>query len=92
MHKATVPSPLLKREDDMTTRKFEVMNLGYPLHVHAANCKDLSGPKYRGRERGWMIEGETVNEAVAEETKELNSQFDSPYTQDELFKIFPCCR
>ena len=72
--------------------KYEVMNLGYPLHVHAEKCKDLNGPKYRGRDRGWFIEGVNVQEAVKKEAASLNEQFDSPYTEEELFKVFPCCK
>lgn len=72
--------------------KFVIVNVGYPLHVHAAGCRDLGGRKYQGAAKDWRIEGATVDEAVKAETAELNSQFDHPYEQDELFTIYPCCR
>jgi hypothetical protein len=73
------------------TKKFVVLNeSGYPMHVHAAGCRDLSKPKYRGMDKDWILKGD-INAAVSEATTDLNSQFDHQYKQDELFKVFPCC-
>lgn len=73
--------------------QFEVINVGYPLHVHIAGCPDLkTDTRYRGVVRGWLIEGEDVASAIRAETKNLNSQFDQLYAEDELFRAFPCCK
>lgn len=73
-------------------KTFIVINQGYPMDVHAENCKDLNSPKYRREPKDWKIKGETVEAAVAAETTSLNADFDHPYDSTELFRIFPCCK
>jgi hypothetical protein len=75
----------------MKQKRFEVINHGYPLHVHAADCPDLHKGKNARVEKGYVISGFTVQDAVKEETASLNEQFDRPYSEAELFRVFPCC-
>ena len=87
---AGCPSAVSCNQEDVM--KFEVINNGYPLEVHRAGCRNIA-KKLRGRgSDGWLIEGDTVDSAVALETETLNSQFDAPYKSTDLFTIYPCCR
>ena len=68
---------------------FVVIRTDYPLEVHAIGCADL---RRKRLSTDWQISGANVDAAVAAETKEMNNDFDREYSQDELFRILPCCR
>ena len=70
-------------------KTFVVIRTDYPMEVHALGCADLTRKRLS---TDWKIEGDTVDAAVAAETKHLNSEFDDEYAQSDLFRILPCCR
>ena len=67
-----------------------VMNGAYPMEVHAEGCRDMNMPKYRSAPKDWILTGDSVQAVIDAEAEELNSQFDRPYSTDELFRVMPC--
>jgi hypothetical protein len=69
--------------------KFQVIRTDYPMEVHAVGCRDLTRKRHS---LDWTIEGDTVELAVASEAKQINNDFESEYSNSELFRVMPCCK
>ena len=55
----------------------EIITVSGPeRHVHAAGCRDLSQRRYRGLDRGWIIEVETRADVVREVYPPDNFDYD----------------
>lgn len=69
--------------------KYQVLRTDYPMEVHALGCAHNSRKRL---DLDWTIEGGTAKEAVAKEAAQMNREFDSVYSDNELFRIMPCCK